>query len=456
MSYLIIYTKSFFVLWLLLNYGSKNLFTNKSFTYYIDSQHGNDFNNGRSKKQPWKSFVNLEQTLLQPGDTLRFKRGSKFSAPLFISSSGTPNNFITLSDYGNPLDPAPAFTNQNFKQGDFGNCIRIKGSYIIIENLYFHNTSAFKTGDYTSDGGWIVWEMGAVYIDKGATHCIVRNNEIFDCPVGIKSYGTHILITNNYIHDCNRVLREWNWGAIGIWLGNDFQEVSYNRIFNYRTENKNMVFKGAGGGAIEVDDSRFSKSHISIHHNYTKDCQGFLETTSKENGIALEPPDYRNFTIHHNISDDYQQFLLLWRGTNFKIDHNTIIRRKINSNDLGVIVSTQRDAKNLIRNNIIITENVPIFNYNRKAVPQNIIQNNLYYAASGEIIMGNEGPGENAVFANPLLVNYHQGVKAEHFKLKNNSPAINKGLQLGYQFDYTNNKYNDQLPDVGAFEYNKN
>ncbi len=45
-----------------------------------------------------------------------------------------------------------------------------------------------------------------------AKNCIVRNNEIFDCGVGIRSYGEHAIIEYNNIHDCNRVLKKYTWG----------------------------------------------------------------------------------------------------------------------------------------------------------------------------------------------------------------------------------------------------
>ena len=149
-------------------------------TYYVDAQKGNDQHTGTSKASPWKSLGKVENASLLPGDTVRFKRGSEFTGPLIIRQSGQADNYIVLSDYGESQAPAPAFTNPVCEQGNFGNCIRVKGSYVIVENLYFHHTAAFKNGDYETDGGWPVWETGAIYIDKEAKHCIVRNNEIFD------------------------------------------------------------------------------------------------------------------------------------------------------------------------------------------------------------------------------------------------------------------------------------
>ncbi len=428
--------------------------------YYIDSENGNDEKEGHRPETAWKSLARIEKAKFSPGDKICFKRGSTFRGKLEINDSGNAKNYIILSDYGSEQEAAPSFTNTDFNpdKNEFGNCIRLKGSFIIVENLYFHNTVAELPG--TTGSFLTMWELGAVYLDKTSQNCIVRNNEIFNCGVGIKSYGRDILIQNNYIHDCNRILKEWNWGPIGIWLGADNQEVCYNTIINYSAVDPRITWGpdayggGADGGAIEIDDARIDKQNISIHHNYSRDCQGFMEVTWAD---VEQKPDYRDFSIHHNISDDFQQFIALWRGADCKIDNNTIIRRKRNANDWGVFNITQYNSRNLIRNNIIVTEeDIVIFNLgkNSTAQPQNIIENNLYFAASGSLKMGKEGPGNAAVFANPEFENYLRTDSPEAFSLRKQSPAIDKGTDAGYEFSY------DSIPipqgiaaDIGAFEF---
>ncbi len=427
-------------------------------TYYIDSENGDDASSGQSVHAPWRSLSRLGNVSLKPGDTIRFKRGSAFVGPLFIHQSGTGQDPIVITAYG-AGDKAPAFTNPVFRQDNFGNCIRITGSHVVVEKLYFHNTAAHVPGSYQTDGGWDVWEMGAIYLDKGAQHCIVRDNEIEDCVVGIKSYGRHALIENNYIHDCNRVLKEWGWGPIGIWFGADDQEARFNRIVNYRAEHPDIhwsggVGGGADGGAFEIDDARFDKSNIHIHHNYTRDCQGFLEVTWTD---VKQHPDYRGFRIHHNVSDDYQQFVAIWQGEDCLIEHNTIVRRKVNANDWGVFNITENDSRNTIRNNIIVTEkDIPIFNTGLRGThrPNSIIAHNLYFAASGSLVMGKEGPGTAPVYGNPLLRGYGGAAVAGDYRIAKGSPAIDTGLALGYAEDFSG----ISIPkgggsDIGAFEY---
>lgn len=43
-------------------------------TYYIDSQNGNDNNDGLSKNTAWKSHTMVSTVTFQPGDTIAFKK----------------------------------------------------------------------------------------------------------------------------------------------------------------------------------------------------------------------------------------------------------------------------------------------------------------------------------------------------------------------------------------------
>ena len=420
--------------------------------YYVDSKAGDDNNSGLSVHAPWRSLAKVQAVVLNPGDIVRFKRGSDFAVPLFIKNSGVANNYITLTDYGKEEDPAPKFTNPVFEQDNFGNCIRIQGSYVIVENLYFHHTAAFVDGDYQTDGGWVVWEMGAVYIDKGSENCIVRNNEFFDCVAGIRSYGMHALIANNYIHDCNRALKQWNWGPLGIWLGGDYQTVIKNRIVNMQVadQDPSHFTNGVGGGAIEIDDGRYLKSNITLSHNFSINNCGFLETVFND---VVANPVYQNWKITFNVSDDYQAFVKLRFAKNCTVDNNTIIRRKVNATELGVFVFKGANTKNKVRNNIIVTESgVQVFNIVGNKSPGSVIENNLYYSI-GPLVMGKEGPGISPFYGDPLFMNYH-GSEPLDYVIKGESPALNKALDLNYPYDFIGMPIPfGKGPDIGAFEY---
>jgi len=165
--------------------------------YHFDYANGADENDG-TKAKPWKTLSKLEGLSLNPGDKVLFARDTSFHGGVTIESSGTQDAPIVLTSYGNE-GHMPKFTNSDPRHLN-GNVFLIKGSHIIVDGLYFHNGPAAAQGLSSPR------KMGAVFIDRGAEHNIIRNSEVYDYPVGFQSHGTQILITNNYIHDCTGFL----------------------------------------------------------------------------------------------------------------------------------------------------------------------------------------------------------------------------------------------------------
>ncbi|MGI9235016.1 MAG: DUF3089 domain-containing protein, partial [Woeseiaceae bacterium] len=236
--------------------------------YHFDYVNGADENDG-TKANPWKTLSKLEGLSLKPGDKVLFARGASFHGGVTIKSSGTKEAPIILASYGNE-GHMPKFTNSDPRHLN-GNVFLIKGSHIVVDGLYFHN------GPAAAEGLSSAQKMGAVFIDHGAEHIIIRNCEIYDYPAGFQSHGTHVLITNNYIHDSTGFLHYPYWGPVGIMVAASHHEISYNRIENYLATGGTW---GSDGGAIEVDShNAVHRENIEIHHNISMGNQGFLEVT---------------------------------------------------------------------------------------------------------------------------------------------------------------------------------
>ena len=73
--------------------------------YYIDSNNGNDNNTGTAVNSPWKTFKNIKQLKLSPGDEILLKSGSIFNDNLQFTQSGSFNNPIVMTSYGNGNKP---------------------------------------------------------------------------------------------------------------------------------------------------------------------------------------------------------------------------------------------------------------------------------------------------------------------------------------------------------------
>ncbi|MEE4241378.1 MAG: discoidin domain-containing protein, partial [Desulfopila sp.] len=74
-------------------------------TYYISSSMGNDANNGLTPDSCWQTIEKVNQTELQGGDAVLFRRDDTWREELVISSSGSVDSHITYSAYGSGRKP---------------------------------------------------------------------------------------------------------------------------------------------------------------------------------------------------------------------------------------------------------------------------------------------------------------------------------------------------------------
>jgi hypothetical protein len=404
--------------------------------YFVNGVNGSDDNPG-TEKRPWKTLSKLDSYDFEPGDTVRCARGSSFHGGFIITSSGTAEAPVVFTSYGN--GPLPKFTNSDIRHLN-GNVILVKGSHIVIDGLYFHN------GPSAPPGVRVVRQMGAVFIDKGAEHVVIRNCEVYDYPIGFQSYGNHCLITRNHIHDCTGFLQYPSWGPVGIMVATSNHEISYNRIENYIATGGTF---GADGGALEIDESNIPKENFKIHHNYSVGNEGFLE--------LIGGADIKNVHVHHNVSDDWQEFVFFWAGYNCLVEHNTVLcRRPKNSNVHVVFTFNEGEARNIhVRNNIFaVAHGIQVFNGVSPYGPQDWDQprdHNVYYCLDGSTADPCGSPlGEGDVIADPRFVDLDK----HDLHLRPDSPAIDSGTQTGHNIDFDGHSMPiGEAPDIGAYEY---
>ena len=409
----------------------------KTSRYYINSQTGNDTYDGISINSPWKSLKKLKEISFQPGDSILFANNSVFQGGITFKSSGTIENPIVISNYGN--GSLPYFSNPDQNELN-GNVFQIVGSHIVINGLSFS-----MCADANSKNGKSILEVGAIFTQTGADYITIKNCEFTDCPIGINITGQNSLITCNTFKDCNRFLSEPDWGPLGILIGNAYNEISHNTCSNYVKVGGNY---GADGGFIELDDRYFgTKVHdIKIHHNKSYNNMGFLEIETQIEGD--------NIDVYYNLSDDYQQFIFYWGGNNSKIENNTVIRTKPSLNGAVNTVFTMRKGNFTVRNNIFVVANgvqvlvtAPYDVGNYKNV---IHEHNLYFCTDGSTNDPCGKPlGLGEIIANPSFVD----INNRDYQLSSESPAINSGIILGYGFDLNNAPIEKkQIPDMGAYE----
>ena len=404
--------------------------------YYIDSHNGNDHNNGLSENAPWKSHTMVESADLQPGDSVRFARGSAWLGAIQINQSGSEGKPITLTHYGS--GELPKFSNPNWSDNT-GNAIRFAGDYLIADGLYLHDVPPPPSGGFIT-----VWSAGALRILLGADHCIIRNCYFDTVPKAIQSHGEYTLITHNTMIGEQVLLGSKYWGPIGIQLGIGNQEICYNTIREFWVTEGHAW--GGDGGAMEMDDGRNHKDNVYIHHNRTINNCGFLEISWD---YDIEHREVWNLRVAFNVSTDFQSIGFLEAPLHDSyIDNNTFDR----THQLHFNSSMEVQLGNpIVRNNLIIVDGVSPYRADDGQLHVTP-QNNWYYQVNNpDRIYFPESAAGNG---NPGLVHFVSGGVSD-YHLSENSPLRGAAQNLSefYSGDFEGNALPVEGPwDVGAYQ----
>jgi hypothetical protein len=414
--------------------------------YFVSSIRGDAAGTG-SQDKPWHSLASIDNYAFKPGDKINFERGSTFTGGFTISSSGSEGKPITYTAYG--TGSAPKFSNPDYAVLN-GNAIRVDGSYIVIDGLYFYDCA---TAPPRTRGA--SHKVGAIFISTTGEHNIIQNCEVTNSPMCIHVYGQHNLVTRNYIHDLDN-LPSRGWWGVGIMICNSNNEVSYNEIVNCRQKHD---YYGWDGGAIELDDRDYPKDNISVHHNRSRDNQGFLE-------IVEGSASVKNLLVAYNVVNDYQQFLRLSSTEieNCRVENNTVMIREsflipsmfdfswFGTTGIGKSYGT-RDPSSILtyRNNIFyLRGNDRVSPYGDFPHDHNIYWRPRDRAMRGWALLGADAElGVGDKIADPKLVNLAEG----DFHLQPDSPAIGAGVALGYKTDVEGKPVPATSPDIGAYQH---
>jgi hypothetical protein len=411
--------------------------------YYIDSNSPSQGGDG-TREKPWQTLGPLRALVLHPGDSVNFASGSHFQGGFAVNQSGTATAPVTIKPYGSGA--APRFANPDSAVLN-GNAIRINGSHVIVDGFFFENC---PINPVATD----IHLLGAVFLTTNANHCIVRNCEMTKTPLGITVYGQHNLVTRNYIHDNNQPIQP-HWGPICVVVCGSHNEISYNRFVNYSAPSHEY---GHDGGAIEIHDRSLPKEDIVIHHNLSLKNQGFTEFVGK---VKQD-----NFLIHHNVCMDYQSFLgLTGPCTNFRIEHNTVLRTLAHPEDDSEDVIFWNYGANTninLRNNIFVYDPSrvePIFARGEFRHDHNLFYRTdhaeLLKAANQDAYQRKYLGGGAHLHAGDKIGDplFHDFAKSD-FHLTAASPARGAGTNLNYKIAFDGQSIpSDTAPSMGAFEY---
>lgn len=384
---------------------------------YVDSVNGSDSNPGTSEDQPWRTLAPVHAQGFLPGDVVHFKRGSSWTGGLVINDSGVQGNPIVFKAYG--TGDKPVFSDAAY----WGRGVTIDADWVIVDGLLVRDAR----------------EAG-VYILRDADSNEVRNVEATNVGIGIKVRGQHNLVTRNYVHDLTMVVNtpggDDDYGAIGVWLFNSNNEVSYNRMVNCIAPSWDY---GVDGRALELSEHADGNY---FHHNWATGCCGIIEAGggSCDNTIVAY-----NVFVNNKVANG--SLITLHDADNFRFENNVVVETSDDARGGGVLgqLGPAEDSF-LMRNNIF-----HLHKYTRISNEESIFthDHNLYYL---DDISGGIGftLDETEMEADPLFVD----LEGEDFHLRPGSPAIEGGVDLGYSLDFDDRPVPiGEAPDIGAFEY---
>jgi hypothetical protein len=388
-------------------------------SYYVDCVSGSDTNPGTSPSRAWASVRPVQAHEFAPGDSVLFKRDCVFDGGLTVSHGGTVGNPVTYRAYGAGAAP----TLRNADGGPYATALDIRASHVVVTDLLVR--------DATESG---------VHIDEQASHNVIRNVEAVAVGIGFSLDGPDNVITHSYAHDLHMVVNtpggDDDYGSVGFMVSAPRNEISYSRCVNCRASSFDY---GTDGGFAEI----FNQGDgTSIHHNYAENTQGFLEIGAQNGGSA------RGVRIYYNVIRNSSSGLCLHTAGNFAItiddlryDNNTLVDTSARGDPIIDCLAETVAGMLLVRNNIF---------YSNRTVSTTdgfTHTNNLYYLTGGTRLGITLGPAE--LVADPLFVD----ARAGNFHLRAGSPAIGRGLSLGYETDFDGRPVPAVAPDLGAYQH---
>ncbi|HJM63978.1 MAG: SUMF1/EgtB/PvdO family nonheme iron enzyme [Roseibacillus sp.] len=250
----------------------------KARTFYISSSEGDDELDGgsatvRGGSGPWKSLARASVEYI-PGDTILLKRGDTWDDELRPAGSGTPDNPITISAYGE--GPRPVIDRQDFRKDLVGIRLTDQGGFRIA-GIEFNRCLTGIYADYPDD-----------------------------CPT-----REFIWIEDCYFHDSLLYQHYEDYPRRKIGLGICF--FSYerdNRIVLKDITIKDCIFRRLASGVWTNSPDNFNKNASYIYNFADMNFEGclFEEGFQWQQGIRGVAGGSMRHCVTHDIGRGFRSF----------------------------------------------------------------------------------------------------------------------------------------------------
>jgi hypothetical protein len=414
--------------------------------YYVDPSSTSTTANG-SLLYPWKTIsqVNSGTTLLNPGDTVFFKRGQIYSGRLTVNRSGSSTAPIVYTNYG--TGELPEFNNS------VSGIINIYNKqYIVIDGFKIIDRSISET-DHTVQA-----KISYAINIENSPYCTIRNCDISRVGVGISvtAGSNYTNIIGNYMHNMRMVRNtpttvnpDDDYGANPMVIGTSNNLISNNRFEECWALSYDY---GYDGGAVEFFGANMNNNKVI--YNTAINCNGFIEIGSNTNGLAENNIIAYNKIINCGILGVYQNGATFTVAVkNLQYYNNTIvetIKQYAKPSVLFWMAGTGTPGMVTVKNNIFWLSsgvNVASSKFNSG---QMIHTNNIYRMSSG--LLGMTLNSSEILSNNASIFTNTTGDPANwNLQLPTGSIAINFGTTIGMNKDFAGNPIID-APDAGIYE----
>ncbi|MCR8660418.1 DNRLRE domain-containing protein [Paenibacillus endoradicis] len=231
--------------------------------YYVDSEAGDDNNDGLSEQSAWKSLEKLNAIQWQPGSKILFKRGGMWNGQFRPNGSGTVEAPIIVDVYGEAMS-RPIINGGGISNKDTNNAFA-EGA------VHLYNLS------YWEINGLEVTNKGAVVSEAARAGIMVA--------AGGNGFVEHVYVKDVYVHDVNS--------------HDDAQKISGGIIFRGDTvdEKGNITNISSGFRDILVENSHIKD--VAIEGLRTKTYKNGGDTGSIKNVDVV----FRNNLIENILGD---------------------------------------------------------------------------------------------------------------------------------------------------------